>query len=354
MKEPIALSIEEVLARRAEFSAVLDARSPAEFAEDHLPHAQCAPVLNNDERALVGTVYKQQSSFEAKRLGAALVSSNIARILQTQLNDRPRDWSPLVYCWRGGNRSGALATVLARIGWRTSILIGGYREFRRRVVADLNVRPAQLRFKVLAGRTGSAKSELLRRLEDAGAQVLNLEALASHRGSVLGLMPGELQPTQKHFESLVWDRLQGFSPQRPVWVESESRRIGQCHLPDSLIQAIRSSQCVRVEASLAVRTRLLMSEYQHFTRQPDDLLARLDRLLPLHGHAQLDAWREQIRGGQWDVFVESLLNKHYDPAYDRSMQRNYQGLEAAQRVELDNEDNAALERATRTLLALED
>jgi tRNA 2-selenouridine synthase len=167
-------------------------------------------------------------------------------------------------------------------------------------------------------------------------------------------MPGDAQPSQKQFESLIWDRLQRFTRDRPVWVESESRRIGQCHLPDSLIHAIRNSSCVLVEASLGVRTRLLLSEYQHFTHRPDDLLTRLDRLIPLHGHAQLDTWRQQIRDGHWETFVESLLHKHYDPAYDRSMQRNYLGLEQAHAVAIEGDDNASLERATRALLFMED
>lgn len=353
MKEPIALGIDEVLARRAEFASLLDARSPSEFLEDHLPGAISTPVLDDQQRALVGTVYKQQSSFEAKRLGAALVSRNIGDILQTQLADRPRDWTPLVYCWRGGNRSGALATVLARIGWRVYLLVGGYREFRRRVISDLNVRPDRLRFKVLAGRTGSAKSELLRRLHRAGAQVLDLEALANHRGSVLGLMPGTTQPSQKHFETLIWEQLQQFSAERPVWVEAESRRIGQCHLPDSVIHAIRASSCVRVEAPLAVRARLLLNEYAHFTEQTDELQVRLERLAQLHGHAQIERWTAQISAAQWQDFVASLLEHHYDPAYDRSMLRNYSALQSAPVLEITSPDESSLSRATQTLLEMD-
>src|SRR5204862_3856228 len=151
-------------AELAAFDAVLDARSPAEFAEDHLPLATNVPVLDDAERALVGTVYKQQSAFEAKRIGAPLVARNIARAIEERFAGKPRDWKPLVYCWRGGGRSGALVHVLRQVGWDARRLDGGYKAFRRQVVTDLEALPERFDFRVVCGATGSGKSRLLEAL----------------------------------------------------------------------------------------------------------------------------------------------------------------------------------------------
>ena len=350
MKDPIVVGIDEALASLDSYDAILDARSPSEYADDRLPGALSTPVLDDAQRARVGTIYKQQSSFEAKRIGAALVSRNIAGILETQLAGRPRDWRPLVYCWRGGNRSGSLATVMARVGWRTAVLDGGYRAFRRRVLADLAVLPESLDFRVVAGRTGSGKSLILQRLDRLGAQVLDLEALANHRGSVLGLMPDTVQPSQKRFESLAWDALRRFDPARPVFVESESRRVGQCHLPDALIARMRAAPCIRVELSVEQRAELLLREYRHFVEDRAALFERLERLVPLHGRHTVDAWRALAESGRWHEFVVELLQAHYDPAYDRSMAKNYTGIDTARPLSLAGSDDEALAAGARALV----
>ncbi|HEV7390339.1 MAG TPA: tRNA 2-selenouridine(34) synthase MnmH, partial [Burkholderiales bacterium] len=245
--------IQATVAQLSEFDEVIDVRSESEYGEDHVPGALNCPVLDNSERALVGTLYKQTSSFDAKKLGASLVSANIARHLREQFHDRPRDWRPLVYCWRGGGRSDALAHVLAQIGWRVGRLEGGYKAYRHAVVADLDVLPRRFTWRVVCGMTGTGKSRTLRALGAAGAQVLDLEALAAHRGSVLGNMPYEPQPTQKMFDSLVWNELRGFDPDRPVFVESESKKIGRLRVVDALIDAMWASECLVLEAPVSVR-----------------------------------------------------------------------------------------------------
>jgi tRNA 2-selenouridine synthase len=351
MKDAQSLTIDEALERLSDFDAILDARSPSEFAEDHLPAAQSAPVLDDAQRAMIGTLHKQVGAFEAKRIGAALVSRNIAALLEGMLADKPRDWRALVYCWRGGNRSGSLATVLARVGWRIAIVQGGYREFRRRVIADLAVRPGELRFVVVAGRTGSGKSLLLERLAERGAQVLDLERLAAHRGSVLGRLPGQAQPSQKRFETRVWERLRNFDPSRPVFVESESRKVGQCQVTDTLIHAMRASRCVVVDAPDPVRVDLLMRDYRHLMEAPQELAGRLEALVPMHGRAVVDGWLATAHAGMWDVFVAALLHAHYDPAYDRSMQRNFPALRDATTIVLDGLDAAAIDRAAAQIEA---
>ncbi|HSW81841.1 MAG TPA: tRNA 2-selenouridine(34) synthase MnmH, partial [Usitatibacter sp.] len=213
--------------------ALLDARSPSEFAEDHLPGAINVPVLDDGERALVGTIYKQQSAFDAKRAGAPIVSRNIARHIETLFSQMPRTWKPLVYCWRGGGRSGSLAHVLRQVGWDAVRLEGGYKAFRKQVVADLEELPHRVRFRVVCGATGSGKSRLLEALASAGAQVLDLEVMAAHRGSLLGELPDAPQPSQKSFETAIWTALSGFDPARAVFVESESRKVGNLRVPEA-------------------------------------------------------------------------------------------------------------------------
>lgn len=349
MKDPIALPVAEVVARLREFNTIVDARSPSEYTEDHLPGALNAPVLDDAQRALVGTVNAEQGPFEAKRLGAAIVSRNIGDLLDRLFADRDRHWKPLVYCWRGGNRSGSLATVFARIGWRTHVIEGGYKAFRRHVIADLEHLPARLRFVVVGGRTGSAKSRLLERLAASGEQVLDLEALASHRGSVLGSLPGARQPAQKRFETLVWERLREADPARPVFVESESRKVGRVQVPEALIHAMRASRVAVVEADAPVRARFLLDEYVHFRSDVPGLFGLLDCLAPLHGAERVRDWKTMVEQDRWPEFVERLLVEHYDPSYDRSMTRNFGRLAEAPVVRLTGTDAEALEQGARTL-----
>jgi tRNA 2-selenouridine synthase len=320
------------LAQLRGFDAILDARSPAEFAEDHLPGAINVPVLDDDERALVGTVYKQQSAFEAKRVGAPIVSRNIAAHIDTLFRDRPRDWRPLVYCWRGGGRSGSLAHVLRQVGWDAQKLDGGYKAFRRQVVADLETLPARFDFIVICGETGTGKSRLLEALTAEGAQVLDLEVLAAHRGSVLGELPDAPQPTQKSFETSLWSTLSSFDAARPVFVESESRKVGNLRVPEVLIERMRASRCLRLEADESTRVALLLEDYAHFVASPEALRAKLECLVPLHGDARIGEWISQLRSGAWQDLVRNLLRDHYDPAYRKSLFRNYRNAETADAV----------------------
>jgi tRNA 2-selenouridine synthase len=298
----------------------------------------------------VGTIYKQSSSFEAKKIGAAIVSANIARHLRDRFADRPRTWRPLVYCWRGGGRSNALAHVLAQIGWRVGRLDGGYKAYRRSVVQDLAVLPARFEWRVLCGLTGTGKSRLLRELARAGAQVLDLEALAAHRGSVLGSMPDEPQPTQKMFESLVWKDLQSFDADRPVFVEGESRKIGQLRVPEALTGAMWTGACVVLEAPLGVRAALLKGEYAHYISEPEALAAQLECLTALHGHDTIARWQHLARERDWNTLVTELLVRHYDPAYSRSTLKHYPQLERARRYCLDQSGDAAFESLARQVL----
>lgn len=311
------------LAQVAEFDEVLDARSPAEFAEDHLPGATSCPVLSDEERAKVGTLYKQVSPFEARKVGAALILRNIGEHLETRFLDRDRSWRPLIYCWRGGKRSGAFTHVLREIGWDACALQGGYKTYRHMVVNELQRLPATLHYRVLTGATGSGKSRVLHALAALGAQVLDLEALAAHKGSVLGPLPNAPQPSQKAFESALCARLQAFGPDRPVFVEAESRKIGLVQLPDALLDGMRASPCTRIEASLPARVEFLQRDYDYFIADPATLLQRIDRLHGLQSNALLARWRELVEQAQWPTLVEELLTRHYDPLYQRSQNGHY-------------------------------
>ena len=343
------VSLDEFLHDGARFSALLDARSESEFADDHLPGAINVPVLNDLERAEVGTLYKQVSPFDARRRGAALVARNIAAFIEGELAGRPRDWAPLVYCWRGGERSAALTHVLARVGWRARQLEGGYRAYRRHVVQALAELPSRFELRVVCGKTGSGKSRLLQQLAQAGAQVLDLEHLAHHRGSVLGGFPALPQPSQKTFETRIWSALRGLSTDLPVFVESESRKVGDLRVPDGLILAMRAASCIAIEVPTAERVKLLRDEYEHLERSPEQLAAQLDCLAPLHGRERVEQWKALADGGRWDELVERLLVEHYDPAYQRSINRNFTRIDGARVLTIVEGTRDAFASAARAL-----
>jgi tRNA 2-selenouridine synthase len=323
-----AITAVDAIGRLDEFDTIIDARSESEYAEDRLPGAVNWPSLSDGERAQVGTEYTQESAFDAKKRGAALVARNIAAHIEREVIAKPKDWSPLVYCWRGGKRSGALALVLEQIGFRVRVLEGGYREFRRAVVAALETLPARFDFRVVCGPTGSGKSRLLQALDAQGAQVLDLEALANHRGSVLGLVPGSAQPSQKHFDTRLWDALRRFDPSQPVYVESESKKIGDLRVPEALIQRMRASPCLWLELGLERRVALLIDEYDFFVADTAAFCERLDALRTLRGNEIVDAWQAAARAGRTAEVVRDLLVRHYDPIYLQSMRRNFQGVRA--------------------------
>jgi tRNA 2-selenouridine synthase len=351
---PQSIACDAALADLAQFDTIIDVRSESEFAIDHLPGALNCPVLTDAERAEIGTIYKQVSPFDARRAGAALVAANIARHLRSCFPERPRTWSPLVYCWRGGERSASFAHVMGRVGWPVQQLQGGYRAFRRLVVEALATPASRLRFRVLCGATGSGKSRLLGHLERAGAQVLDLEALAAHRGSVLGDLPGCSQPSQKRFETRLWWALGHLDPARPVFVESESRKIGNCQLPGALLDAMRQSDCISLDLPERQRIRLLRDEYRHYEHRPDRLVEQLDCLATLHGGATVERWQAMVRSARWDELVGCLLAEHYDPVYRRSIQTNYQRVGKGLCVHLESADDAEFERAARELAREQD
>lgn len=339
----------EVLHRLGEYDTVIDARSPGEFALDRLPGAVNWPSLDDAQRVEVGTLYKQVGSFDAKKLGAAYVAQNAARHILTHVQDKPKNWRPLLYCWRGGNRSGAQATILSAIGFRVGLIEGGYKAFRNAMVADLPQRVAPLRFRVVAGPTGVGKTHILHALAAQGEQVLDLEALANHRSSVLGLAPGAQQPSQKHFEMRLWQALCALDASRPVYVESESKRVGNVTVPEALITAMRASHVSRIDMPLEARVRLLMRDYAHFVDQRDLFTSRLDTLVSLLGHQTIQGWKDAVEQGRIEAVVQELLTRHYDPRYFESMARNFAQYAQAPTVAVADEGFATLAQAATHL-----
>ena len=317
------------VAQLQEFDEIVDVRSPSEYALDHIPGAVNCPVLDDAERARVGTIHARQSAFAAKKAGAALVARNIARHLENTFADKPRKWRPLIYCWRGGQRSASMTIVLRQTGWDARRLDGGYKAYRRHVVAEIDHLAARMSLRVVCGLTGSGKSALLRELENLGAQVLDLERLAEHRGSVLGNLPHSTQPGQKMFDSRVWDTLRKFDPLRRVYVEAESRKIGNLRVPESLISAMRGSPCIWLETTASARVNLLSREYAHFISNPAELSSCLDGLAWLHGRKCIERWKSLAAADDWDRLVRDLLESHYDPAYRKSTGSHYALLQRA-------------------------
>jgi tRNA 2-selenouridine synthase len=345
------LAANEVVIDADRFDTVIDVRSPAEFAEDHLPGAVNWPVLDDEQRRIVGTLYKQVAPLQARKVGAAMVARNIADHLDRWVADKPREWRPLVYCWRGGQRSGSLAWFLDQIGFRSAQLQGGYKGFRAVVRAELQTLSQRHRYQVLCGRTGSGKTRLLHALASQGAQTLDLEGLAGHRGSVLGAVPGCAQPSQKRFDTLCWQALKSFDPARPVFVEGESRKIGTLRVPEVLIEQLREhGHCLHVELDQAARLQLLLQEYGHFTADTEGFCKLLDGLVALRGRDTVVAWQTLARAGQWAEVFAALMRSHYDPLYERSLRSGYRQLPQATAVALSDAEAGTLQEAARELI----
>lgn len=303
-----------------DFDDVIDVRSPAEFAEDHIPSALSLPVLSDEERARVGTIYKKDAPFNARKIGAALVARNAARHIETALANRPGGWRPLVYCWRGGQRSASFASILQQIGWRAETVEGGYRSYRRLVGRALydDVWPGRL--VVLDGNTGTGKTAVLAALAAMNVQVLDLEGLARHRGSVLGPLEGG-QPAQKAFESGIARVLATLDPDRPLVVEAESSKVGARIIPPSLWHAMGQAPRIRLSAPLAARAAHLVAAYTDLWSDAERFDTRLDQLIPFHGRQVVADWRALHRAGDMAALAADLIERHYDRRYARSRDR---------------------------------
>lgn len=298
------------------YDDVIDVRSPAEFAEDHIPGAISLPVLDNDQRAKVGTLYKSDA-FAAKIIGAALVARNAAAHLETVLADRPGGWRPLVYCWRGGQRSGSFATILQQIGWRADVVEGGYRTYRRLVAEAMYDVPLPHRLIVLQGHTGTAKTDILVRLRARGTQVLDLEGLANHRGSVFGAMSGG-QPSQKAFEGRLAGAMSQLDPARAVVIEAESSKIGNLLIPPAIWKPMLLAPRIRITAPLSARAHYLATAYANIAANAQALRRILDSLRQFQGKERVAHWHDLADQKAFEMLARELMEHHYDPRYRKS------------------------------------
>ncbi len=319
------------------FDTIIDVRSPAEYAEDHVPGAISLPVLSDDERARVGTIYVQESAFLARKIGAALVARNAAAHIEGPLSGYDGGWQPLIYCWRGGQRSGAFASILAQIGWRAETLKGGYQSYRRQVVRTLYETDMTCEVVLLDGNTGTGKTDLLKRLPDLGVQVLDLEGMANHRGSALGGQGG--QPSQKGFETALAAAIATLDPTRPVVVEAESSMIGTINLPPGLFAAMKAAERVNLEVPVPARAEYLARAYRDVTDAPDDLCARLDKLVRLQGKERVAGWKAMVHAGEFHDLAAELIVHHYDPRYTKVRERGGAGVGATIRAEQLNDSD---------------
>jgi tRNA 2-selenouridine synthase len=334
----------------SEFDVIVDARSPSEYAVDHIPGALSLPVLDDAERAEVGTIYVQDSRFKARRVGGAYVAKNVARHLGTAMADWPASTRVLVYCWRGGMRSNSMAVILAQVGWRTSVLAGGWRTYRRRVSQRLYESEPLQHVVLLDGHTGSGKTEVLQRLGAHGAQILDLEAMAEHRGSLLGALPGRPQPSQKLFESRLLAAIEALDPERPVVIEAESSKVGERVLPPVLWSAMAAAPRIALAAPAEERARYLAGAYVELGQDPEALIGLLSRLPDRPGRKRLEAWTGLVREGALEALAADLIAVHYDPAYRRSSRKGERTMRGT--VGLDRLDAEGFEQAAREVAGL--
>lgn len=342
-----SISAEEAVAHLTRYALAIDARSEREFEHDHLPGAINLPVVITDEYAEVGTLHRQEKEssgipFRAYLVGVAYSLRNMADALETQIATLPPTAPVLVYCFRGGKRSRLWSDALTTLGYAVHRVEGGWKAYRRWVNAQLESFPSRYRFNVLCGPTGCGKTRLLEALHVAGAQVLDLEGLARHRGSLIGALPGIPQPSQKWFDSLLLQELRSFDPGRPVWTESESKKIGEIRLPECLIKEMHSGTAIFLDVTMDARVRLWREDYRHFEADPVTLLNQLQYLKPLVGSEELEKWTDLVEQDQVPLLFERLMRMHYDPLYQRSLSRSYTDVPNHRKLELQSLDREYL------------
>ena len=340
---------------RKTFETVIDARSPAEFALDHIPGAINCPVLDDEERRIVGTIYKQTGAFEARRVGGAMVAANLAKHLREQFANKPPKWKPLVYCWRGGLRSGSMVNWLRLVGWDAKQLAGGYKSFRREVLMVIETMSPQLELRIICGPTGSAKTRVLQAMAARGAQVLDLEHCACHKGSLLGALPGIGQPSQKHFETLIATAFEALDLSRPLYVEGESARIGRLSVPIPLVGCMRAAPCIEIEASAEARLAYLLRDYAYLGDDAELLATQLGKLKEMRGKETVARWQAWALGGELSPLFAELMSLHYDPLYDRSQTYNFKQWPGRSKIavtDLSAEPEGGIEQAADAVLAI--
>ena len=304
------------------FDTIIDVRSPLEFAEDHIVGAINCPVLSDLERQKVGTIYKKESSFKAKIIGSSLTAKNIAFHIENKFMEKKGSWQPLIYCWRGGQRSKAFSLVLSEVGWRTNQLKGGYKEYRNQVINFLDNIGPKLKITLISGKTGSAKTKILKSIENEGGQILDLEGLANHKGSLLGKIPDLIQPSQKFFESLIFNKIQKLNLKDKIYIEAESSKIGNIHIPKSIWKKMIKSPRIEISANVELRAKFLVSDYDYMCNDPTLINPIIKGLKNRLSKKLFDEWTNLIDRKKWFDLTKSFLENHYDPSYSSNTIKN--------------------------------
>ena len=304
------------------FDTIIDVRSPLEFAEDHIVGAINCPVLSDLERQKVGTIYKKESSFKAKIIGSSLTAKNIAFHIENNFMEKKGSWQPLIYCWRGGQRSKAFSIVLSEVGWRTNQLKGGYKEYRNQVINFLDNIGPKLKITLISGKTGSAKTKILKSIENEGGQILDLEGLANHKGSLLGKIPDLIQPSQKFFESLIFNKIQNLNLKDKIYIEAESSKIGNIHIPKSIWKKMIKSPRIEISANVELRAKFLVSDYDYMCNNPTLINPIIKGLKNRLSKELFDEWTNLIDRKKWFDLTKSFLENHYDPSYSSNTIKN--------------------------------
>ena len=304
------------------FDTIIDVRSPLEFAEDHIVGAINCPVLSDLERQKVGTIYKKESSFKAKIIGSSLTAKNIAFHIENKFMEKKGSWQPLIYCWRGGQRSKAFSIVLSEVGWRTNQLKGGYKEYRNQVINFLDNIGPKLKITLISGKTGSAKTKILKSIENEGGQILDLEGLANHKGSLLGKIPDLIQPSQKFFESLIFNKIQNLNLKDKIYIEAESSKIGNIHIPKSIWKKMIKSPRIEISANVELRAKFLVSDYDYMCNDPTLINPIIKGLKNRLSKKLFDEWTNLIDKKKWFDLTKSFLENHYDPSYSSNTIKN--------------------------------
>tara|TARA_B110000261_G_scaffold76342_1_gene88267 strand:+ start:644 stop:1687 length:1044 start_codon:yes stop_codon:yes gene_type:complete len=304
------------------YDTIIDVRSPSEFEIDHIVGAINCPILYDDERQKVGTIYKQISSFKAKIIGSSLSAKNIAFHIEKEFLEKKGSWKPLIYCWRGGQRSKAFSIVLSEVGWRTYQLSGGYKEYRNDIIKYLDNIGMKLKIILISGKTGSAKTKILHSIRDQGAQILDLEGLARHKGSLLGAIPNLKQPSQKFFESLLFYEINKLNLKKNIFIEAESSKVGNVHIPKSIWSNMILSKRIEVVADVNTRAKFLIDDYQYMCKNPILIEPMIKGLKTRLSNNLIDSWEKLIDEKKWFELTKSFLENHYDSSYSSNTIKN--------------------------------
>ncbi len=304
------------------FDTIIDVRSPLEYEEDHIIGSINCPVLYDQERIIVGTIYKKESTFKAKIIGSSLTARNIAKHIEKKFINQRGSWQPLIYCWRGGQRSKAFSLILSEVGWRTFQLEGGYKKYRNEVINFLNKVGSKLKIILISGKTGSAKTKILQNIKLQGGQILDLENLANHKGSLLGKIPDLKQPSQKLFESKLYHQIKQLDLRRNVYIEAESSKIGNIHIPKTLWAKMIVSPRIEIKADIELRSSFLLKDYKYMCENPELIKPIIYGLKNRLSKKLINDWMELITKKLWLDLTKSFLENHYDPSYSSNTIKN--------------------------------